>query len=134
MGIATILSDLRSIDYDQVLRFARYSEPMAHDHIYDMVTLARRYLPKATIDIMTNGDYLSPDALVRLRAAGSRVAHQCIYAEGCPVEWRRGLATVGERRTLARPASKKRSTGSPSSACATPSRRGSVRSVFGSSL
>src|SRR6266508_4447204 len=30
-----ILHDLRSIDYRHVLRFARYSEPMAHDHIYE---------------------------------------------------------------------------------------------------
>jgi len=44
----TVLDDLASIDYDQVLRFARYSEPMAHDHIFEMVALARRRLPRAS--------------------------------------------------------------------------------------
>ena len=51
-----VLQDLGSIDYSHVLRFARYSEPMAHEHIYEMVATARSYLPKAEIDIVTNGD------------------------------------------------------------------------------
>ena len=37
----SILNDLASIEYDQVLRFARYSEPMADEHIYEMVAMAR---------------------------------------------------------------------------------------------
>ena len=74
-----ILNDLASIDYAQVLRFARYSEPMADEHIYEMVEMARRRLPKATIDIVTNGDYLSPEALTRLRNAGLSVLRISVY-------------------------------------------------------
>ena len=75
----SILRDLRAIDYRRVLRFARYSEPMAHEHIYDMVALARRDLPKAEIDIVTNGDYLNPRALARLRDAGLSVLRISVY-------------------------------------------------------
>jgi len=74
-----ILEDLQSIDYDKVLRFARYSEPMADDHIYDMVALARQHLPKAVLDIVTNGDYLDAEALNRLREVGLSVLRISIY-------------------------------------------------------
>jgi radical SAM protein with 4Fe4S-binding SPASM domain len=81
----SILDDLASIGYDRVLRFARYSEPMAHDHIYDLVVLARRRLPRATIDIVTNGDFLNPKAVARLREAGLSVLRVSVYM-------RRGIA------------------------------------------
>jgi radical SAM protein with 4Fe4S-binding SPASM domain len=81
----SVLDDLKSIGYDRVLRFARYSEPMAHEHIYEMVALARRRLPAATIDIVTNGDYLNPRALARLREAGLSVLRVSVYM-------RRGVA------------------------------------------
>ncbi len=74
-----ILSDLQSIDYGHVLRFARYSEPMAHEHIYEMVAMARQRLPRANIDVVTNGDYLNPEALKRLRDAGLSVLRISVY-------------------------------------------------------
>jgi len=75
----SILDDLASIGYDRVLRFARYSEPMAHEHIYDLVALARQRLPGATIDIVTNGDYLNPRAVARLREVGLSVLRVSVY-------------------------------------------------------
>ncbi|MDP3595563.1 MAG: SPASM domain-containing protein [Nitrospirota bacterium] len=74
-----VLGDLRSIDYDKVLRFARYSEPMADDHIYEMVALARQHLPKAVIDIVTTGDYLDAESLNRLREMGLSVLRISVY-------------------------------------------------------
>ncbi len=35
-----VLSYLAAIDYDRVLRFARYSEPLSDGHIYDMIARA----------------------------------------------------------------------------------------------
>ena len=96
-----ILHDLRSIDYRHVLRFARYSEPMAHDHIYEMVATARRYLPGSEIDIVTNGDYLNPRALGRLREAGLSVLRISVYMRR-GVTWsveaaREEIARLGKR-------------------------------------
>ena len=80
-----LLDDLASIDYDRTLRLARYSEPMAHDHIYDMVARARRRLPRAVLDIVTNGDYLTPAALARLVESGLSILRISVYM-------RRGVA------------------------------------------
>jgi hypothetical protein len=74
-----IVDDLATIDYDRVLRFARYSEPMAHEGIYDLVAAARRRLPRAEIDIVTNGDYLNPQSLARLVEAGLSVLRISVY-------------------------------------------------------
>jgi radical SAM protein with 4Fe4S-binding SPASM domain len=74
-----IIDDLASVDYDRVIRFARYSEPMAHEGIYDLVGAARGRLPRAQIDIVTNGDYLNPRALARLREAGLSVLRISVY-------------------------------------------------------
>jgi radical SAM family protein/iron-sulfur cluster protein len=80
-----VLADLASIEYDRVLRFARYSEPLSDAHIYDMIARARRRLPKAELDIVTNGDYLNLRALTRLRDAGLSVLRISVYM-------RRGVA------------------------------------------
>jgi len=80
-----LLGDLASIDYDRILRLARYSEPLAHDHIFEMVARARRRLPRAVIDIVTNGDYLTPRALARLVEAGLSILRISVYM-------RRGVA------------------------------------------
>ena len=80
-----LLDDLASIDYERVFRLARYSEPMAHEHIFDMVARARRRLPRAVIDIVTNGDYLTPEALARLVDAGLSILRISVYM-------RRGVA------------------------------------------
>src|SRR5712692_8421850 len=45
----------------------------------DLVALARRRLPGATIDIVTNGDYLNPRAVARLREAGLSMLRVSVY-------------------------------------------------------
>ena len=52
---------------------------MADDHIYVMVAMARRHLPKANIDIITNGDYLDGEALNRLREVGLSILRISVY-------------------------------------------------------
>jgi radical SAM protein with 4Fe4S-binding SPASM domain len=100
----SVLDELASIGYDKVLRFARYSEPMAHEHIYEMIALARRRLPRATIDIVTNGDFLNPPALARLREAGLSILRVSVYMRrGVP--WsveaaREEIARLGRRIQL----------------------------------
>ncbi len=100
-----ILDDLASIDYDRVLRFARYSEPMAHEHIYELLRMARQRLPRAVLDIVTNGDYLNPEAPGRLREAGLSVLRVSIYMRR-GVRWsveaaREEIARLGRRIQIA---------------------------------
>ena len=100
-----LLDDLASIDYDRVFRLARYSEPMAHDHIFEMVARARRRLPSAVIDIVSNGDYLTSEALARLAAAGLSILRISVYMRR-NVAWspdaaREEIGRVGKRMGLA---------------------------------
>jgi radical SAM protein with 4Fe4S-binding SPASM domain len=82
---ARVLDELASIGFTGVLRFARYSEPMADEHIFEMITAARRALPSANIDVVTNGDYLKPETLPRLREAGLSVLRISVYLrDGAP--------------------------------------------------
>jgi MoaA/NifB/PqqE/SkfB family radical SAM enzyme len=93
----SILRDLASIDYRHLVRFARYSEPMAHEHIFEMVAMVRRALPRAAVDIVTNGDYLKPDSVRRLRDAGLSVLRVSVYMPP-RVAW----SVAGARETIAR--------------------------------
>ena len=74
-----VLGDLQAIEYAGVLRFARYSEPLADAHIYEMLAMARRALPRATIDLISNGDFLTPERLTRLRDAGLSILRISVY-------------------------------------------------------
>jgi hypothetical protein len=49
-----ILQDFASIDYAGVLRFARYSDPMAKEAIFALISQALRALPRARIGIQTS--------------------------------------------------------------------------------
>ncbi|MFL5784343.1 MAG: radical SAM/SPASM domain-containing protein [Bacteriovoracaceae bacterium] len=65
-----LLTDLKNINYSETLVFGRYSEPLASPRILEYVALARKELPKATISILSNGDYLTREYLESLSAAG----------------------------------------------------------------
>ena len=96
-----ILGELQHIHYAGVLRFARYSEPMAFDHIYGMVATAREALPSAEIDLISNGDYLRPERVERLRKAGLDVLRISIYLQGGS-EWTEEAARVETATSMQR--------------------------------
>ncbi|MBN9495472.1 MAG: radical SAM/SPASM domain-containing protein [Alphaproteobacteria bacterium] len=76
------IGDLAAIGYDGIVRFARYSEPLACKTICDYVSVARAGLPNAEIDIVSNGDYLDADLLDRLADAGLSILRISIYPKG----------------------------------------------------
>ena len=65
-----VLIELQEIGYGETITFARYSEPMARDEIFGMVEEARRKLPNAYLKLISNGDYLTPEKIDRLKTAG----------------------------------------------------------------
>ena len=65
-----VLTELQEIGYGETITFARYSEPMARDEIFGMVEEARRKLPNAYLKLISNGDYLTPEKIDRLKTAG----------------------------------------------------------------
>ncbi|OHC73966.1 MAG: hypothetical protein A3H92_10880 [Rhodospirillales bacterium RIFCSPLOWO2_02_FULL_58_16] len=76
------LGELREIDYDGLVRFARYSEPLACPDIDRFVFETRKALPKAEIDIVSNGDYLDATLLDKLSASGLSTLRISIYPAG----------------------------------------------------
>jgi radical SAM protein with 4Fe4S-binding SPASM domain len=100
-----VLRDLQTIEYAGVLRFARYSEPLADAHIYEMLAMARQALPRATIDLISNGDFLTPERLRALRESGLSILRISVYLRK-GVRWSREAARdeverVGRRLGIA---------------------------------
>jgi len=75
----SILSTLEKVSFSGQIRFARYSEPLALDSIYAMISRAKRRCPNAEIMIISNGDYLYPSTMNRLIEAGLDRLHVSIY-------------------------------------------------------
>ena len=93
-----VFEDLGSIDYAQRIRFARYSEPLSNvRYLLDRIRSARRLVPHAVLDVVTNTDYLKRSTLAQLRDAGLNKLYMSIYLK--PSEkWTSELARVyGER-------------------------------------
>jgi len=65
-----VLSELREIGYAGTVAYARYCEPMAHEETFDLIGEARRSLPAAYLKIISNGDYLTQEKIVRLQKTG----------------------------------------------------------------
>ena len=65
-----ILRELSEIEYDGVISYGRYNEPLADKLILKRIKQARQMLPKAKLITFSNGDYLSKEYLQELRDAG----------------------------------------------------------------
>ena len=74
-----IISGLKEINYDKGFRFSRFCEPMAHDHIYEMITQCRALLPDVNMDMVSNGDYLTENRVELLADAGLDVLRISVY-------------------------------------------------------
>jgi Radical SAM superfamily len=65
-----ILSELAEIDYDGNLTWSRYHEALADASIFRRITTARQLLPRATLVVISNGDYMDSTTLPKLESAG----------------------------------------------------------------
>ncbi len=74
-----ILSELKSVDYDGALVFARYSEPLASPELLEYIALAHKELPSANLRVLSNGDYLTRDYLKSLSEAGVNLLSISLY-------------------------------------------------------
>ena len=65
------VNNLRAIDYARDVHFVGFNEPLMHkENLLGRLALTRRLLPRAAITVYTNGDYLTPEYLEHLIAAG----------------------------------------------------------------
>lgn len=74
-----VLRDLHTIDYSNTIVLSHYNEPMSNDIIYSNISDVRQVLPKATIALFSNGDYLNRESLQKLILSGLDVLNVLIH-------------------------------------------------------
>ncbi|HEB87627.1 MAG TPA: radical SAM/SPASM domain-containing protein [Gammaproteobacteria bacterium] len=74
-----ILNDLASIDFDGRFGFTQFNEPLSDRIILERIAQARQRIPRATLFIPTNGDYLNRAFLRELYDAGLRWMSISVY-------------------------------------------------------
>jgi len=65
-----IIEALAQIDYDGNLTWSRYHEALADHSVFERIATARRALPRATLVVISNGDYMDRSTLPELESAG----------------------------------------------------------------
>ena len=65
-----IFSELSELNFKGMVIYSGYVEPLLHKKIYQNIAEARKFLPEAQIEIITNGDVLNKDRLRKLFEAG----------------------------------------------------------------
>ncbi len=65
-----ILLELKAVNYTGRLSYSGFSEPFYHKKLNDMIRLTKEYLPNGIIEIITNGDMLTPIKLKNVYDAG----------------------------------------------------------------
>ena len=92
-----VLNELAEIDYAGTIAYSRYSEPLAREEIFDYIAEARSLLPRAYLKIITNGDYLSHERILRLQSLGLNYLAISIYLpEGVAWSSQAALEQIGK--------------------------------------
>lgn len=68
--LSKILGELAEVNYDQLIVWSGYCEPLADETIFDDIRLVKDRLPKAYQRLYSNGDYLSQGVIGRLEESG----------------------------------------------------------------
>ena len=65
-----IFSELSELNYSGMVIYSGYVEPLLDKKIYSSISEARKFLPNAQIEIITNGDVLNLERLKKLFESG----------------------------------------------------------------
>ncbi len=84
----SVLGQLGRLDWEGVLSFHRYNEPLSdRDYFMRRLHEARRLAPSAHVRVFTNGDYLTRDYLDAIYEGGCRSIISSVYLqEGKPYD------------------------------------------------
>ena len=63
---AKLCNELRDLNYKGTIRYSGFVEPLLDKNIFKLINMARNYLPKANIEMVTNGDVLNLGRLIKL--------------------------------------------------------------------
>ena len=62
--------ELKELNYRGTIRYSGFVEPMLDKNIFNLINMARNYLPESNIEMVTNGDPLNLKRLKRLFESG----------------------------------------------------------------
>lgn len=65
-----IMADLQKANFDGTILYSAFSEPLLYEHLDEIIKVSRRYCPKARVEIVNNGDLVTPERISRLFKAG----------------------------------------------------------------
>jgi len=65
-----ICKELSDLDYKGMLIYSGFNEPLLNKKIYKNILTARKFLPNAKIELITNGDVLNKSRLKKLFVSG----------------------------------------------------------------
>ena len=65
-----LCDQLKEIDYEGTIRYSGFVEPLLDKNIFNLIDMARQYLPKVNIEMVTNGDPLNLKRLNKLFEVG----------------------------------------------------------------
>lgn len=67
---SSIINDLKKIDYKGGFIYSGFSEPILYKHLFEVIEITRKKLPKNRIEIVTNGDHLKKEKILKLFKVG----------------------------------------------------------------
>lgn len=68
--MAKIATELGSFDYSGKALFSAFSEPFLHKELEDFIGLIRKHCPRCRIEVVTNGDFVTPERVRALFDSG----------------------------------------------------------------
>lgn len=74
-----LLDDLSLADFGGWFAFHNYNEPMADPRLLERLREARRAMPRAKLEVHTNGDFLTATSALALEAAGCSLTRVTLY-------------------------------------------------------
>jgi len=74
-----VMADLQKANWNGVILYSAFSEPLLHRNIEELVGLSKKYLPLAHVEAVTNGDLATLEKISNLFAAGLTVLSISMY-------------------------------------------------------
>ena len=74
-----IVKDLLTINYSGKILFSAFSEPLLHKEVEELISIAKEYLPKARLEMVSNGDLLTEKKLKALYSVGLDTINISMY-------------------------------------------------------
>ena len=65
-----LCNELSELDYKGTIRYSGFVEPLIDKNIFNLISNVRKYLSKSNIELVTNGDPLNIDRLIKLFESG----------------------------------------------------------------